>query len=220
MATTIASLKQEADHPELIRKIQNAVAFLAPMSVAMPESIFGTDGALQPLPSGFFAVGMTAKEGYTFGAEVEKAEVEALGYAEPVRTDITKVAKSVEFISYETLKRNLQEVLYGVDLSTVKQTAAGVVTFKEAPLPQFSEYRLIVVGADGPADNEWITGRGYPRVKIGEIPEEVWNAEDAVQAKLKFDVMTDATLGTSVIHYRGGTGAVKSKTVLGYAQVI
>ena len=38
--------------------------------------------------------------------------------------------------------------------------------------------------------------------------------------KLKFDVMTDATLGTSVIHYRGGTGAVKSKTVLGYAQVI
>lgn len=217
-ATTMSALKSTADNRNLVRKYRDAVAFMAPVEIPLPESITGAGGKLEALPSGWVPVGLVSKDGYTFASDTSSEEVEALGYMEPVRTDITKVEKSIEMTSYETMKRQLQELLLGVDLSTVKQGATGEIIFDEPSVPGFKEYRLLIIATDGPADSEFIVGRGYPLVKLAEIPEEVWSGSDAVAAKIKFDVFTDPIMGTSCRHYFGGTGASKYKDALGYTQ--
>ena len=214
--TTMAALQQEYDNRGLVRKIQKAVAVLAPVDVDLPEAITGDNGAVLELPEGYLAVGLVTPDGYTFGREVEKADVSALGYASPVRSDITTVTRSITFTPLEHGRRHMKELALGVDLSTTTQAASGEVVFDEPDLPISAEYRLLVIGSDGPADNEWVLGRGYPRVKLANSAEEVWGGEDALSQELTLDVFTDDDLGTPIRHYLGGTGAQKAADILGY----
>lgn len=215
--TTFAELKKGADNPALVRKILEGVAFLAPVSVELPAALTDAGGALKPLPAGYWPVGIITKEGYQFESDTSKEEIDALGYADPVRTDVTKVAKKIKFKTRESMRKNLASLVYGIDLSAVTQAASGEIVFDEPSLPQFQEYRLVVIGRDGPAAEEWILGRGYPRVKLGEIPTEVWGS-DPIGHDITLDVLPDATLGTPCRHYIGGTAALKHKTSLGYSQ--
>ncbi|MFP3675118.1 hypothetical protein SB724_20090, partial [Bacillus sp. SIMBA_031] len=83
-------------------------------------------------------------------------------------------------------------------------------------LPVGKEYRFIVLGSDGPADNNWILGRGYGLVKIASTDSQKWGSADPISNSLTFDVFTDDEIGTPVRHYMGGTGALKHKTALGF----
>ncbi|MBS6101826.1 MAG: hypothetical protein KH751_04325 [Actinomyces sp.] len=218
-AKTFAQLKAESDNRNLVRKTLQALAFLAPVSTGLPTALTDQAGALQELPEGYWPIGLVTPDGYSFTADTTKEEVDALGYSQPVRSDITKVAKSVEVTVLETLKRNVQGLIRGMDMSQIKAAASGEVTFDEPDMPAFGEYRLVIISQDGPADAEWLIGRGYPLVKISEIPEEVWNSSDATSVKLKFDVFPDPKLGTSCRHYIAGNAALKYKDALGYSAV-
>lgn len=214
--TTFSAIKQGADNRKLVRKVLEAVMFLAPTSVALPASLTDETGALQALPSGFWPVGIVTPDGYTFAADTTKEDVDGLGYIEPVRSDITKVAKTIEATALETFKRNLQGLILGRDMSTVTPLASGEIVYDEASMPVFDEFRAVIIGKDGPASEEWLIGRGYPLIKLKEIPEQVWKASDPIQAKLSFDVYTDQTLGTPCRHYLAGTGVTKYADALGY----
>lgn len=214
--TTMSAVMATADDRSLIRKVLRAVAFLAPTTVALPTTIVGTTGALEALPAGWLPVGLVTPDGYTFGNEVEKEDVDALGYASPVRSDITRAVKSVSFTALQSGVKHMEELYYGVDLSAVEQSAVGEVVFDEPELPVGAEYRLLVIAADGPADKEWLLGRGYPLVKLANLGEETWGREGAVQREVTLDVFTDDTLGTPVRHYMGGTGALAAADALGY----
>lgn len=219
VATTIQDMKKKADNFGLVRKIQNAVAFLAPVGTALPEKMLTAEGKLEELPAAFLPVGLVTPSGYEYGTETETAEVEALGYMEPVRKDIVKVTKSVTFTAYETFKKHVLELIKGVDLSAVKQDpASGEIVFDEPAVPINREYVLVIIGQDGPPEAEWIVGRAYPRVKLEELPVEVWSKEDAVQSEIKLSVFNDSTVGTAVRHFIGGTGAVEHKDALGFEQ--
>lgn len=215
--TSFAAIKQAADNRKLVRKVLQAVAFLAPTSVDLPASLTDESGALQALPTGFWPVGLVTPDGYTFAADTTKEDVDALGYVEPVRSDITKIARTVEFTALETYKRNLQGLIHGRDMSTVTPAAtSGEIVFDDPSMPTFDEFRLIIIGQDGPATEEWLMGRGYPLVKLKEIPEEVWKSSDPTQSKISLDVFSDPTLGTPCRNYLAGTGAKKNATALGY----
>jgi len=215
---TFATIQQESDNRNLVRKIQKAVAFLAPTSVDLPTTLFGTGGALVDLKAaGFLPVGLVTPDGYEFGRDISKSDVSALGYASPVRSDVDSVARSVKFTALESGKKNLLEVTYGTDLSAVTQaTASGEVVFDEPDLPVGQEYRLLIIGSDGPAAENWIIGRGYGSVKLASTDSQKWGTSDAVTQSYTFDVFTDAEIGTPVRHYQGGTGAVVHKTALGF----
>ena len=215
---TFDTLRQESDERALIRKIQKAVAFLAPTSVDLPESLFDVGGTLVYLKAaGFLPVGMVTPEGYSFGRDISKEDVSALGYASAVRSDITEVARSVTFTPLETGRKHMLELTYGTDLSAVTQDATtGEVVINEPDLPVGQEYRLLVLGSDGPAADNWILGRGYGSVKLASTDSQTWGTGDPVQQPLTFDVFTDTEIGTPVRHYMGGTGAVKHKTVMGF----
>ena len=106
------------------------------------------------------------------------------------------------------------------EIVIVADKGTGEIVFDEAPMPAISEFRLIAVMADGPADNEWLVGRGFPRVKLSTIPEEAWKPEDPVKFDLEFSVFTDNMIGTPCRHYVGGTGAVRSLDAIGFEKAV
>lgn len=214
---TVAELQSENDNRGLVRKVTRAVAFLAPTTVDLPDEITGEGGTLTALPAGWLPVGMVSPDGYTFGADIDKDEIDALGYASPVRSDIMSVVRSVSFTPLEYGRRHMLELVYGQDLSGATPSAGGEITFDEVDLPMNSEWRLLIIGDDGPASENWLLGRGYPRVKLAERSEEQWQKEGAISSELTLDVFTDQDLGTPVRHYIAGTGASENAAALGFS---
>lgn len=215
---TFSEIQAQSDRRSLVRKTPRAVAFLAPVTAALPEALTDASGVLQALPVDYKPVGIVTADGYTFGSEIEKEDIDALGYASPVRSDITRVARSITFTSMETGRRHMLELQYGTDLSATTQAASGEIVFEEPDLPIGSEYRLVVIGDDGPAAANWLIGRGYPRVKLASVGEETYAKEGALQREITLDVFTDDELGFPVRHYIAGTGAKAAADDLGFTQ--
>lgn len=215
--TTFGDLQQSSDNRNFVRKVRRALGFIAPYGTALPAALTDpTTSLLVPLPAEWWPIGLVTKDGYTFSASVDKQETDALGYVEPVRTDITKVAKQIKFTSYELLKRQMLEVRLGLDLSAVTQAASGEVVFAEPELPVDADYTLLVLADDGPADNNWILGKGYPLVKRADIGDEQWGGDNSTQQDLTLDVFTDDATGTPCQHYIAGTGPKAAAADLGF----
>ena len=216
---TFASIQAEADDRSLVRKIQKAVAFIAPLTVDLPAAITGADSQPIDLKAlGFLPVGLVTPDGYTFGREVNSETVDALGYASPVRSDITSVPRTVSFTPLEKGRKHMLELTKGTSLSAVTQAVSGEIVIDEPDLPIDSEWRLLIIGSDGPAANNWILGKGYGLVKLASTGEETWGREGAVTSQLTFNVFTDDEIGTPVREYYAGTGAKAASTVLGFTQ--
>ena len=215
---TFDTIRQEADERALIRKIQKAVAFVAPNTVELPTTLFDVGGTLIDLKAlGWLPVGMVTPDGYEFGRDINKEDVTALGYASAVRSDITEVARSITMTPLETGRKHMLELTLGTDLTAVTQNpTTGEIVIDEPDLPVGQEYRLLILGSDGPAAENWILGRGYGAVKLSATDSQKWGKGDPVQQPLTFDVFTDGEIGTPIKHFMGGTGAVKHKLALGF----
>lgn len=217
---TFDEIRTKADNRALVRKAQKAVAFIAPLSVELPAKLIESPGKLVDLAtSGFKPVGLVTPDGYQFSREVEKEDIDALGYASPVRSDVTKVPRSITMTLLEYGRKHIMELIYGTDLSNVKAAAhTNEIVFEEPDMPVGAEYRLLTVAADGPADDQWIMGKGFYRVKLTAGGGQNWQQEGAIQTEVTFDVFSDEKAGTPVRHYLGGTGVGKNLTALDYAQ--
>lgn len=214
---TFAEMQADFDRRGLIRKVQRAIGLLAPLSVELPEAITDTDHQPIDLKTlGFLPIGIVTPDGYRFSREIEKDEIDALGYSSFVRTDITRVPRQITFNAMETGRRHLQELKYGVDLSGITATANGEIVFDEPDLPIGEEYRFLVLGSDGPASRNWIMAKGFPTVKLASVGEEAWAKEGAVQSEIVLDVFSGEEEGFPVRHYMGGTAVGQYADVLGY----
>lgn len=203
---TFSELKAAADSAGQVRKVLEAIAFWIPMTVALPEKLLDENKSFLELPEGSVPLGMVTKDGYKFATEVSKQETDAFGYANPVRTDIDKAPKTIEFTLLQDGRQLVASLVYGMDLSAVPTLPSGEVVFDEPPIPVMDEGRLVLIGRDGIGLKEQFRGRGYPRVKLAEVPEEAWETENPVQYPLKLDVLTDENIGTPCRHYLGGKG--------------
>lgn len=203
--TTFADLKQQADDRKKIRKILEGVAFWMPETVPVPTALTGETKDILALHEDAIPLGIVAKEGYKFGAEQTKEETEGFGYSDALRTDVTKMPRSIEFTMLESLRREIYEFVYGLDLSGVTAGANGEVTFDELPTPIYREGRLFIIGRDGVGSNEILEGRCYTRVKLAEPAAEAWG-DAATQLPIKLDVFTDLSVGTPCRHWIGGRG--------------
>lgn len=215
---TFDTIRQDSDDRNLIRKIQKAMGFLAPMSVDLPDALFTAAGTLADLKTlGFLPFGIVTPDGWEFGRDINKEDVSALGYASAVRSDITEVARTVKVTLLETGRKHILEMTYGTDLTAVTQDpVTGEIIFDEPDLPVGKEYRLLIVGSDGPAAENWIVGRGYGSAKLSATDSQKWGKGDPVQQSVTFDVFTDAEIGSPVRHYMGGTGALAHKLAMGF----
>jgi hypothetical protein len=216
--TTFSDLKSGADNPSLVRKILEAVAFLAPDSAPGIDALTDASGLLQALPTAYKPVGMVTPDGYTFGGDTNTEAVEAYGYSAPVREDITGQTRTVAYTALEKLRRHNLELAWGMDLSGVEQGANGeiVIDHPDRPLQRF--YRLIVIGRDGSGATEWFRGKFFPRVSITSFPEEVWSAADPEQSAITLSTYVDDVIGTGERDFIAGTGAAAASVALGFTQ--
>lgn len=203
---TFAEIKREADSPTQVRKVLEAVAFLAPEDVEFIDAITDETGALKPLPEGYFPVGVVTRDGYTFGGDTETEAVDALGYAQPIREDITGYTRTVTFTAYEVFRKDILALVYGMDLDAVTQAVTGEVTFDRPALPEQRFYRLVVIGKDGAGEKEIFRGKGFPRVSVTSVPEEAWNTE-ALRFEITLSTYVDDEAGTGEREFIAGPGA-------------
>lgn len=214
---SFGEIQRDADNRGLIRKVQKAVAFLGTDDQDLPDSLYDGGDIIDLQALGFKPVGMVGADGYAFERETENEEVDALGYASPVRDDIVSVARSVTFKPLETGRKHMLELRYGVDLSGVEvDPLTGAFQFDEPDMPVNAEYKLIIIGADGPASTQWLLGRGYGSVTIGEGGEETWGSEETMSSEITLKVLPDEATGTPVRHYFGGTGVLKAVDSMGF----
>lgn len=204
---TFAEIKNAADNTDNVRKVLEAVAFLAPMSAAVIDSLTDETGALVALPNDYLPVGLVTRDGYTFGGDTETTAVDALGYASPVREDIESYTRTVSFTAYEVYKRNLLELAYGMDLSEATVGDNGEIVFDRPTLPNKTFYRLIVIGKDGSGANEIYRAKLFPKVSITSIPEEVWGT-DALSFSVTLSTYVDEEEGTQEREFIAGPGVV------------
>lgn len=217
---TFDTIRQGADNRALIRKIQKAVMFLGRSDATLPATLFegGPTTLVDLKAAGFVPVGLVTPDGYTFSREISKEDVFALGYASASRSDITQVPRQITFTAYENAKKHMLEMKYGTNLDGVTQDpTTGEIVFEEPDLPIGEEYKAIVIGSDGPADDNWIIGKGYGSTKLASTGEETWGQEGAQSQEYTLDVFQDETVGAPVRHYMGGTGPLKHAVALGFA---
>lgn len=215
---TFDELRTAADQRKLIRKVQKYVGFIAPKTVQLPETLFTAPGTLVDLATdGWLPLGMCTPDGWSYTREMTKTPIPALGYATPPRSDVTELPRTVGATLLEKYRKHVQEMLYGTDLSSATQDQeTGEVVFDEPDMPMLSEYRLLLIGTDGPTVENWVMGLGFHAVELATGGGETWGQEGAVSTEISFDVRTDDETGTPVRHYFGGTGALLYAEDLGY----
>lgn len=148
-------------------------------------------------------LGIVSKDGYELARDISKDEVEGYGYSDPVRSDISKAAKSLKVTPLESDKRQQLELAYGLDLSAITATANGEIVFEEPDVPEAGEYRLLAVFMDGTAAKPYYRGFAFGRAKLADVGSEKFAAEDARSMELTLDALTGPE-GFSVRHYIGG----------------
>lgn len=220
---TFEEIRREADNRKLIRKYNRAVGFIAPQTVELPESLFeaGPPVSLIDLKTlGWLPLGLVSPDGYTFEREIETDDIDALGYSSFQRTDTIRVPRSigVTLLQSGSGAKHINELLYGVDLSGLTPgVETAEIVFDEPELPIDREWRALIVAVDGPADEQWVRGKGYGSVKLSGGGGETWGQEGASSNEITLNVQTDEETGTPVRHFFGGSGRKKYEDVLGYA---
>ncbi|MCI6583455.1 MAG: hypothetical protein MSC45_00095 [Mobiluncus sp.] len=213
---TMAELKKLGDHAELIGKALETVAFIAKPDVPIIESFFDTaTGDMLKLPEGWWGLGMVTTDGWTFSNESESNEVQALGYADPVRIDNVKNTRTISVTALEKYKKQLIELSEGVDLSAVKMSASGEVKYDAPAIAVMKEYRLLTIARDGAPGDERYDVLLYPRVQLTKFPESAWNTE-AMQVPLEFKAMVDTKAGTACRRFLGGPWMKKHAGATGF----
>ncbi|MDS2172522.1 hypothetical protein Q7C18_07440 [Nesterenkonia sp. CL21] len=219
MSTTISEIRQEADQRELVRKIRRAVAFIADTTVELPEQITTEDHKIIDLKeAGWTPFGLVSRDGYTFNREVEKSQVDALGYMDPVRKDVENIERSVELQLLQWGQRKIHELVDGADYSGIRPKANGEIVYDEPDIPFFADYRMIVIGEDGRITNNWIMGNGYGLVQLGSADSITWNQESSVAQAITLDVLVDPALGSPKRNYLGGSAIGQYHDVLGWGE--
>ena len=203
---TFDEIKDQADNPDLIRKPLQGVAFIAPMSVSLFDTILDSDGTLKKMPTGWEPYGVVSTDGFVFTSDVDKVDTEAWGYSVPVRTDIQKAPKQIQATPLERFKRIIQELTLGVDLSGVKPTAQGEIVFDEPDLPAPDEYRFFVMFMDGTPSKPFYRAKLFSKVKLAETDDETWSGDDdAAGQQITLDVLVGPE-GFPVRHFNAGKG--------------
>lgn len=215
--TTIAQIKQENDHAELVRRVLESVAWIAPMEIPLFESITDDNGQLLKLPEGWWPLGMIDTSGTEFGTDVNKTETKVFGYSVPVRIDIDEVPRTVTVTAMEKFKRELHALSTGVNLDNVEQRANGEIKITAPAIVEMGTYRMFTLGRDGKTGHEIYTAKLFPKVQLSEFPAESWTNE-AVKTPLKFDVLMDTAVGAPYIEFIAGPGAKEMSGLLGYKQ--
>jgi hypothetical protein len=193
---------------ELIRKVQQAAVFVAPLATAVPTAFTsGASSDLTALIAGYKPIGLVTKDdAYTWNRETDMAETTSHGRVDPTRRDQTSNVSSLSFSAQETNMTNL-ELYHNVDLSAVVPTATtGEVAFSDPLAPGTIRRRLIAIGQDGQGLQTIYLVRVMPMAMMSEPGEQTWSDEGELLYPMTFTATPDDTLGYAIRYHFGGPG--------------
>lgn len=204
-ATTFEEVK---DHNKNnVRKPLELAIFVKPWEEADTdiETVWTeTDGLT--VPAGYKSVGMTTKDdGAAWSREQDTADVEAHGYAEPVRRDIISDVTGLAFTMIES-RLQAMELYHGLDLSEVSTDADGNFYFDKAARPVQRRYRVFALGKDGAGPDAIYMARWLTNAQVTENGEQAWTEGTEVQYPATFTAYHDEGVGTSIREIWGGPG--------------
>ena len=216
--TTIEALKKKHNKAKNVREALNVLAFVAPITTAVPDALTGASGAMKELSADWTPLGIFTTDGGEITPDVSVDDVDGLGYAEPVRSDLTKATKTIKLNIFELFRKEMLSLTHGIDLSQVKANATtGEVVFDDPLLPSIPEKRLLLVAADGPADDEWLMGWCFTRAKLVSMPTISLKATDPITGDLEFTAFADEAAGTACRNYYGGSAMLKHRDITGFS---
>jgi len=195
-------------HTELIRKVQQASVFVAPIATAIPAAFTtGATADLTALPAAWKDVGVVTKDdAYSWTRSVNMAETTSHGFVDPTRRDITSNVSSLQFTAQE-LSRVVLEQYHNVDLSAVTSTVTtNEFSFSDplAPATRFS--RIIAIGQDGAGTNAIFIIRIMPRAIMTAPGDMSWSDDNELTFPMEFSATPDTTLGYSMRYVFAGPG--------------
>lgn len=209
MPSRIAELEIARHQRELIVKPLEAHIFGGPMSTALISAITsGTDALLTELPAGWHDVGLINKEdAVTWSREMERATITAIGYRDPVRTDITSDVTGLAFQALETNRYSIENSL-GIDLSAVVPAATtGEVVIDQPVNAPVRQNRYLGISRDGVGADTIYVARLVAAGEVTEVGEQTWtDGEGAMVWPTTINGMVDTTAGFAVRHFFGGPG--------------
>ena len=216
--TTIEALKKKHNKAKNVRRALNVLAFVAPLTAAVPDALTGASGAMKQLSADWTPLGIFTTDGGEITPDVSVDDVDGLGYAEPVRSDLTKATKTIKLNIFELFRKEMLSLTHGIDLSQVKANATtGEVVFDDPLLPSIPEKRLLLVAADGPADDEWLMGWCFTRAKLVSMPTSSLKSTYPITGDSGFTAFADEAAGTACRNYYGGSAMLKHRDITGFS---
>ena len=209
MPSKVAELELARHKRELILKPHEAHVFGGPMSAPVIQYLTeGPNATLAELPPTYYDFGLLDKEdAIVLSREMEKSDINAIGYSNPVRSDITSDIFGMAFKGLETNRHNIETNL-GVDLSGVfPDPVTGEVAFDQPPVAQIRRQRYVLVSRIGTGVDTIYFGRKFLAGEVAETGEQtITDGEGALTWPVTVNAMVDTVAGVSVRHYFGGPG--------------
>lgn len=209
MPTSVAELEVARHQRELILKPRRMHIFGMPMTVDPLEYITdGADSRLAELPDGAFDFGLLLKDdSITLTREMEKSDIGAIGYVNPVKSDITSDISGIQFTGLETNRYNIENNL-GVDLSEVASHAeSGETAFDQPAIGDIRQLRYLLIAQFNQGVDTIYVGRQLYAGEVAEVGEQTLSdAEGALTWPTTVNAMVDTEHGVAVRHHFGGPG--------------
>jgi len=200
----MASFADMQEHAtQLIRKGLTGSVFVAPYSSDdIINELLDEDGSLLALPEDYTDVGVITKDqGVSWSRDVDFADVESLGYAEPTRRDVITDVTGIEFTMQETKAKAL-ELYEGVSLDDIAGTLAGTdhmnITFDKPDRPAALYYRVLALFKDGEGADAFYFAKWLPRCSVTDRSEQSWQEGEEVQYGVTMTAFNDPEVGTAV----------------------
>lgn len=209
VSTRVGELEIARHQRQLILKPNEAHVFGMPMTVPPIQRITeGPDSKLAELPVGAFDFGLLNKEdAITLTREVEKSDINAIGYSNPVKSDFTSDISGINFTGLETNRHNIENNL-GMDLSEMEaDPVTKEIAFDQAAIAQIRQLRYLLISkANSGVDTIYI-GRLFLCGEVAEMGEQtITDGEGALTWPTVVNGMVDTEHGVSIRHFFGGSG--------------
>lgn len=208
------TVRAQSDNRANVRKALKALVFLAPISADPITTLVSEDKSLAAIPAEYKPVGLI-NESVGFAREADKEETTALGYKAPVREDWTTDISTITLNLFEVDKRNVAELVHGIDLSAVTPDANGEIKYDVPEITSSRQYRLLALSQDINKSNglDIYRGRFYANVELSSFPSEEWGS-DAVSLEIELTARPDEETGVIFTPFLAGPGL--DPTDLGY----
>lgn len=199
-----------AANNDLIRAHLHFAILFDDYSNVCPTSLEDTVTGQLLIPTTAQSAGIIEKKaGVSITHQMDNAEIEGYGDAEPVRSIISKRTVSFDAMFLETNLTVLEKFWgtdFGVAEGNMTVSTHGGVTLTAPNLPKNIFYRAYLVTEDDLNGNEIFAYYILPKVKLTKVENQASKDNDAVSYKMTFQAFRDTYLGFSVLQGWCGPG--------------